>query len=408
MTDAGIRNLKPKAQRYDVWEDGRTGFGVRVSPTGRKVFQFMYWRDDRARRMALGVYGQVSLAAARVKYAEAKQAHEQGDDPAAEVVEQRRADRAAETIAELVDDYLAKWARPRKRSAAEDERILRKDVIPRWGKRKAKIIERRDVIALLDEIVARGSPIAANRTLACVRRMFSWALERDVLGASPCVGIKAPAPENRRDRALSDDEIATFWHGLDNAKMTETIRLALRFQLTTAQRRGEVIGAEWSEFDRENGAWTIPAHKAKNRELHIVPLGPLALSLLDAIKENAGDSPFLFPSHIDIKPITPGAVSHALQKNLGKDGKEKIGVVDVTPHDLRRSAATRMAALGVDRTVLSRVLNHVDRSVTGRYDAHHYLDEKRAALERWGRKLSAIISGEPAPAKVVELAERRQ
>ena len=406
MTDTGIRNLKPKAQRYEVWEDGRTGFGLRVSLTGRKVFQFMYWRDNKARRMTLGVYGQVSLAEARVKYAEAKKAHEQGQDPAAKVVQQRRADRAAETIAELVDDYLAKWARPRKRSAAEDERMLRKDVIPRWGKRKAKSIERRDVIALLDEIVARGSPIAANRTLACVRRMFSWALERDMLGASPCVGIKAPAPENRRDRALSDDEIVTFWHGLRDARMTETIRLALKLQLVTAQRRGEVIGAEWSEFDRENGVWTILAHKAKNRELHIVPLSPLALSLLDAIKENAGDSPFLFPSHIDIKPITPGAVSHALQKNCGKNGKEKIGVSDVTPHDLRRSAATRMAALGVDRTALARVLNHVDRSVTGRYDAYSYLDEKRAALERWGRKLEAIITGEAA--KVVELAERRQ
>ena len=395
MTDAGIRNLKRKAQRFEVWEDGRTGFGLRVSPTGRKVFQFMYWRDDKARRMTLGVYGQVSLAEARVKFAEAKKALEHGGDPAAKVVQQRRADRAAETVTELAEDYLRKWARPRKRSAAEDERILRKDVLPRWGKRKAKDIVRREVIALLDEIVARGSPIAANRTLACVRRMYSWALERDLLGASPCVGIKAPAPEARRDRALSNDEIATFWHGLGDTRMIETIRLALKLQLATAQRRGEVIGAEWSEFDRENGVWTIPAHKAKNNELHVVPLSPLALSLLDAIKDNAGNSPFLFPSHIANKPITPDSVSHALRKNL-----KPIGVDNVRPHDLRRTAATAMAALGVDRTVLARVLNHVDRSVTGRYDAHSYLNEKRAALGRWGHKLQEIITGEPASVDV--------
>ncbi len=403
MTDAGVRNLKRKAQRFEVWEDGKTGFGLRVSPTGRKVFQFMYWRDAKARRMTLGVYGQVSLAEARVKFAEAKKALEHGGDPAAKVVQQRRADRAAETVTELAEDYLRKWARPRKRSAAEDERILRKDVIPRWGKRKAKDIVRREVIAMLDEIVARGSPIAANRTLACVRRMYSWALERDLLGASPCVGIKAPAPEARRDRALSNNEIATFWHGLNDARITETIRLALKLQLTTAQRRGEVISAEWSEFDRAAGVWTIPAHKAKNNELHVLPLSPLALSLLDAIKDNAGDSAFLFPSHIDNKPILPDSVSHALRKNL-----KHIGVDNLRPHDLRRTAATAMAALGVDRTALARVLNHVDRSVTGRYDAHSYLDEKRAALDRWGRKLQEIITGELAPSQVVELAERRK
>ncbi|MCH8998034.1 MAG: phage tail assembly chaperone [Proteobacteria bacterium] len=234
--------------------------------------------------------------------------------------------------------------------------------------------------------------------------VFWTATPRELLAAlDGWMELHAP---RRPGGPLSDDEIVTFWHGLRDARMTETIRLALKLQLVTAQRRGEVIGAEWSELDRENGVWTIPAHKAKNRELHVVPLAPFALSLLDAIKENAGDSPFLFPSHIDIKPITPVAVSHALRKNCGKNGKEKIGVADVTPHDLRRSAATRMAALGVDRTVLARVLNHVDRSVTGRYDAYSYLDEKRAALERWGRKLEAIITGEAA--KVVELAERRK
>ena len=402
MTDVGIRNLQPKANRYDVWEDGRTGLGLRVSPSGRKVFQFMYWRDDKARRQTLGVYGQITLADAKIKHADAKKALEDGRDPAAEVVQNRRADRTAETVSELVDDYLEKWARPRKRSAGEDERLLRKDVIPRWGKRKAKDIQKKDVIALLDEVVARGAPVGANRTLACIRRMFSWAVERDILGASPCVSIKAPSPENTRDRALSDDEIRDFWRGLGNARMTESIKLAIRLILVSAQRRSEVIAAEWSEIDQENAVWTIPALRAKNGELHVVPLSPMAMSLLEAIKEIAGDSGYLFPSPLGDRPITPAAVSHALRKARGK-----IGVDDVTPHDLRRTAATAMEALGVDRMALSKVLNHVDRSVTGRYDTHHYLEEKRAALERWGRKLGAIISGEPADKKVVELAERR-
>ncbi len=403
MTDTEVRNLKPKAQRYEVWEDGRTGFGVRVSPRGRRTFQFMYLHHGKGRRMALGVYGQITLADARVLHAEAKKALTEGRDPAAETVEQRRAERDAETVADLVELYLEKWARPRKRSAAEDERILRKEVIPTWGNLKAQDVRRKDVIALLDSIVERGAPIGANRTLACIRRMFSWAVERDVLDASPCVSIKAPAPENQRDRALSDDEIATFWHGLDGADMSETTRLALRLQLATAQRRGEVANAEWSEFDRDNALWVIPAAKAKNNEQHVVPLSPLAINLLDAIKANAGGSSYLFPSPVGDKPITPSSVSHALRNN-----RREIGVTDLRPHDLRRTAATRMAALGIDRLVLSKILNHVDRSTTGIYDTHRYVDEKRAALERWGRKLEAIISGEPAPGKVVELAEHRQ
>ena len=414
MTDVGIRKLKPKAQRYEVWEDGRTGLGIRVSTKGRKTFVYMYWRDGKARRMTLGIYGggpgQLSLADANVKHAEAKKARDEGRDPGSETVEAHQAERESETVADLVEAYLEKWARPRKRSAAEDERILKKEIVPHWGSCKAKDIKRRDIIALLDGIVDRGAPIQANRTLACVRRMFSWAIERDMLDASPCVQIKAPAPENRRDRALGDDELATFWHGLDDAKMIDTIRLALKFQLVTAQRKGEVIAAEWSEFDRGNSLWTIPASKAKNGVQHVVPLSPLALDVLDAIEANQPElepdsepSRFLFPSPRGYKPILGQSVDHALRNN-----RSRIGVDDLVPHDLRRSGATAMAALGVDRTVLAKVLNHVDRSVTGRYDTHAYVPEKRAALERWGRKLEEIVAGKSSPSKVVELPMRRQ
>ena len=113
MTDVGIRKLKPKAQRYEVWEDGRTGFGVRVAASGRATFIYMYWLDNKARRMTLGVYGQgpgqFTLAAARVKHAEAKKAVSEGRDPAAESVTKRKVIREAETVGDLIDLYLEKW-----------------------------------------------------------------------------------------------------------------------------------------------------------------------------------------------------------------------------------------------------------------------------------------------------------
>src|SRR5262249_6050199 len=151
LTDKSIVALRTKAKRYEVWEGG--GFGVRVSPRGIKSWVWVYHFDGRPRRMTFGTYPAMGLADARIKLATARKHFGQGIDPGEHDVESRRADRAAETVAELAEAYLDKWARPRKRSAAEDERILRKDVIPAWSRRKAKEIARKDVIALLDGIV---------------------------------------------------------------------------------------------------------------------------------------------------------------------------------------------------------------------------------------------------------------
>ncbi len=171
-TDKGLAALKPKAERYEVWEDGRTGLGVRVSPKGRKSWVYMYRFNGTLRRMCFGTYPAVGLASARVKHANAKELLTKGTDPGAQQIERKRAERDAETVSDIAEEYLEKWARPRKRSAGEDERILRKDVLPAWGAKKAKEIRRRDVILLLDKIVERGAPIGANRTLGVKRSIW--------------------------------------------------------------------------------------------------------------------------------------------------------------------------------------------------------------------------------------------
>jgi integrase len=393
FTDKAIASLRPKAERYERWEGN--GFGIRVSPKGGKAWIWVYHFNGRPRRMTLGAYspgshGHLGLADARVKLAGAKKLLASGIDPGAEKVGQQRAERSAETLAELVDAYLDKWARPRKRSAAEDERILKKDVISAWGRRKAKDITRRDVIDLLDAIVDRGSPIAANRTLACIRRMFNWALSRDIIPASPCAAVQAPAKENRRDRVLNSDEVAVFWRALGNPDlaMSPAIRLALKLQLVTAQRKGrEVIAAEWSEFDLNEGVWTIPAEKTKNGMPHRVPLSPLALAILDEIATATGrDGRWLFPSPKTGKAITGSAVDHAMRNN-----REALSMGDATPHDLRRTAASHMTSIGIGRLVVSKILNHAEPGVTAVYDRHSYDAEKRAALEAWGERLEKII-----------------
>ncbi len=407
LTVRGLDALKPKSERYEVWEGGRTGLGVRVSPAGRKSWIYMYRFDGKPRRMTLGTYPSLGLASARVKHAQAKETLEKGQDPGTLHVERRRAERQAETIQNLVDEYLEKWARPRKRSAAEDERMLNKDVIPVWGKRKARDIRRRDVILLLDGIVERGAPIAANRTLGVIRRMFNFAVARDLLDATPVAMVKAPAKENQRDRVLSADEMRTLWNGLDDAAMTSAIKLVLKLQLVTAQRKGEIIGAALSEFDFEDKAWTIPAERAKNGIAHKVPLSPLALGLVEKAKSLAGESDRLFPSKREDGHIDPKAVNYALRRALdGANNGEgpTINLKNLTPHDLRRTAASGMTALGINRLVVSKILNHVESSITAVYDRYGYDAEKRHALEAWAAHLEGILSGKPKADNVVTLA----
>jgi integrase len=217
--------------------------------------------------------------------------------------------------------------------------------------------------------------------------MFNFAVERDIITITPCYGVKAPTKETSRDRLLAEEEIKNFWHGLETSNMFEFSKLALKLQLVTGQRKGEIIGAEWDEFDFKNACWTIPASKAKNSNSHLVPLSELALELLQELKTLSSDSKWLFPSHIGDKHIMPTAIDHALRRNL----KNFTDIKPFTPHDLRRTAASHMTALGISRLIVSKLLNHVETSVTAIYDRHSYDKEKRAAVNAWAIKLREII-----------------
>jgi integrase len=386
FTDRQIQNLKLKDQRYEVFED--RGFGVRVAPTGRKTFIYLYRMpgEIKKRRLTLGNYPVLSLAEAHLLYAEAREMVVRGIDPGVKAKIEKEEERNNPTIDSLANEYLEKWAKARKRSWATDKRIIEKDVLPEWGRRKSNDITRRDVICLLDNIVDRGAPIMANRTLAVVRKMFNFAVARDIVPASPCAAIQTPSREQRRDRVLSADEMKTFWQGLEKTRITQGIRLALKLQLVTAQRKGEVISAEWAEIDLEEKWWTIPVEKAKNRLPHRVPLSTLAIEILEAVKYLAGDSRWVFPSPRGAGHITPTAVDHALRIDLNT-----LEINNFTPHDLRRSAASHMTGMGISRLVVSKILNHVERGVTAVYDRHSYDREKRQALEAWAHKLKNII-----------------
>lgn len=237
----------PDKGQVDFFDERTAGFGLRVSQAGRKTWFAMYRHGGRLRRLTLGTYPAMGLADARDKAKTVLHQAATGDDPATE----KTLKRSAPTFGELAKDYIELYAKSHKRSWQEDQRILNLDLLPRWKSVKAHDIKRRDVIALLDEIVARA-PIQANRTLALLRKLYNWAISRDLAEANPCAQIKMPSKENRKDRVLSEEEILRFWHGLTKTSMSEPTRLCLKFQLVTAQRKGEIVAAQWSEFDRHS------------------------------------------------------------------------------------------------------------------------------------------------------------
>lgn len=386
FTDRYVLHLKPKAARYDVWNGA--GLGVRVSPKGRRSWVMVYRFQGKPRYATLGTYPELSVAQAHEAHRKALAELEQGIDPGAKVVQERQEERHAPTVAALAAEYLEKWVKPRNRAAPEVERILNKEVLPKWGTRKAREITRRDVIALLDSIVERG-PIMANQTLAVIRKMFNFAVDRAILESSPCLRVKAPGLLSQRERVLSDEEIKALWTGLAKAAMAPGTRLALKLQLATAQRKGEVALLRWEQVDWNAATWTIPGETAKNGKAHCVPLSALALDLLKQAKELAAGSVWVFPGPRGngTAPIGATTADHAMRKAL-----PVLGLADVTPHDLRRTAASHMTALGIPRLVVAKILNHTDRSVTAIYDRHSYDPEKRDALEQWARKLRALVA----------------
>ena len=401
FTDRAIRALQPQPKRVDYFDadEALPGFGLRVTPNGVKTWTLLYRNaSGRQRRLSLGKYPLIGLADARKAARKALAGVVQGADPAAD----KQARREAPTFADVAHEYIAHVSRqdangrPVNRSWREKLRMLETDVLPAWGARQARDISARDVRELVDGIVNRGAPIAANRTFALVGRVFTWASAPDRALVpqhhNPCRGMERPAPENERARVLDAEELRRVWTALDGEDAHNAALFKL--YLLTAQRGGELRTMRWEEVDLDGGWWTIPAERAKNGRTHRVPLSPPALSSLRALPRIEG-SPWVFPS--------PRAVS-GCRENIGKavDRIRKASGVDFWPHDLRRSAASHMTSMGVSRLTVAKLLNHVERGVTAVYDRHSYDAEKRHALDAWARRLRAIVTGESAP-KVVEL-----
>ena len=322
----------------------------------------------------------------------------EGKDPAGHKQERKQAD----TFAELAESYMKRHAIPKKRSWRDDQNMLNHDLLPHLGQMKADRISKRDIIRVVDIVAGRGAAIRANRVLGLVRCIYNWAAAEDLLSVNPSLGIRKRGIETARDRILTDEELRIFWYGLDKGGITPAVRTILRLALLTGQRIGEVAGTAKDEINLEKALWEIPGSRTKNRKPHTVPLSPWALELFTAAMRAAGESPYVFPSPATSRPVTARAPSKALRRE-----RERIGIDGMRVHDLRRTVASNMARMGIERVTVGKVLNHASvdgASITGRvYDRYSHDQEKRQALEAWARRLREIVEGREQTGNVVAL-----
>jgi integrase len=218
----------------------------------------------------------------------------------------------------------------------------------------------------------------------------------------PCAGVKPPTAERARDRVLSDEELRLVWQAAD--KLGGAFAPLVKLLALTGQRRDEVARMRWEEVGIENRLWTLPAERTKNNQPHEVPLSNAALAILEKVPR-VKESPFVL--------TTNGGASPASGYSKNKRRLDALLPLDMPPwrlHDLRRTCASGMARLGINLPVIEKVLNHASGSfagIVGVYQRHSFADEKRAALEAWGRHVEGLISGKPA-GKVVRLSEKRR
>jgi integrase len=403
LTDSAIKGIRsPPAGRIEVADLRCAGLAFRITAAGVRswCFRFRDPQSGRDARSTIGRYPDISLGQARQAADGLRAQVANGVNPIA----QKRLDRhdaGSKTFRALSDRYLEEHARRFKRSADADERNLRLHILPKWAKRRYDHIERADVIELVEGIIKSGSPVQANRVQALISMIFSFAVDADLVRSNPCSRLRKRGAETRETRVLSHHEIRQFWRRAVLPPVTRRVGLALRLVLLTGCRPGEAAGiirAELSDIEIAGKAsWLLPAQRSKNKKTHFVPLSELArTTVLSAIELISQDDEYLFPSPIESGgPITGHALTVAMRRMSSKiEGTAlKTWKADPpSPHDLRRTVATRLSQLGVPPEDVSAVLNHVRSDVTGRhYDQYQRAVEKRRALDAWATSIHSIL-----------------
>ncbi|MCX7178664.1 MAG: tyrosine-type recombinase/integrase [Proteobacteria bacterium] len=416
LTDLSIRNWIKAGEHFERRGDGDGLYLCYPDNYAVPVWKFRYRFSGKQRIMNLGSYRDLSIADARRTAKEMRARVSLGYDVAGEKQQRKReavakieAAKYVITMGQLADEYFAaqilgRWKHPNIVRAR-----IENDIKPNIGKLAIGDVKPMHIDAMLQVIVKRGAPTMANDVLRWVKRMFDYAMKRQMVTYNPAAPFDpsdAGGKEESRDRWLTRPELIALFEAMRNAKGWNIENtLTVKLLLMLAVRKGELIAAPVVEFDLDAAVWYLPGERTKTGAAIDIPLPRQAVAILRELMRLGNGSAWLLPArkmqermipHIDLNTVGAAMAKHI--KPMMKDSE------NFTMHDFRRTAKTHLVALGTTPHVSERCLNHKIKGVEGIYDRHDYFKERTEAMQKWADLLDQLERG---GADVVELRPAR-
>ena len=412
LSDLEIRNWIKSKEYFDMRGDGDGLYLSYRKDFAIPIWRFRYRFVGKSRIMNIGSYQNLSLADAR-KMAKGLRARvAMGYDVAGEKQERKReaiadieAEKNAYTMAQLADEFfqnrvLGNWKHPNIVRAR-----IEKDIKPAIGHLAVEAVTPRHIDDLLKSIVKRGAPTMANDVLRWLKRIFNQAIKMHIITNNPALAFDvgdAGGKEQSRNRNLSRDEIAKLFVAMKNAKgFSIENDISIKLLLALAVRKGELIGARWVEFDLDAGVWHLPTARTKTSAAISIPLSDTVVKWFKELKLLSCASDYVLPARKMQDRMIPHIAESTLSVALAKVEHE---LEPFTIHDMRRTAKTLLASLGVQPHISERCLNHKIKGVEGIYDGYDYFDERKKALNALSDLLVQLESG--ATDKVITIKRK--
>ena len=379
LTALAADKLTVKSGRKDFFDPAYPGLALRVSDTGRKSWVYFYRIKNgkvHQRRMTLGTYPAMDVAAAHDAWRVAFDLVQAGRDPAV-------ADTSLPPMSfEGVTEEWLKRDQAGNRSGNIIASRFRNYVLPAWQGRLITDIDRRACLDLIDTIADSGKVILARRIFSHLHRLFVWAIGRGIIEVNPLQHAEKPGEEVSRDRVLTDAELVKVWAAAE--KLSPSYRDALKLLVLTGARKQEIAGLRWTEVG--DGVITLEGERTKNGKAHVIPLSSTARSIMEHATKRHGT--YIFPTANGTPCVNFSKAKEILDR--------ETGVTGWTIHDLRRTVATGLQKLAVPLPVTEAILGHSGGSrggIVGVYQRHDYAAEKASALEAWGAHVMALVTG---------------